>query len=240
MRQDKHRQVIPLFEVVELYHQPSGGIALFHCTAQVGKVVHDENLTAGLQRHLLDAADNRLFKVCFQQRIAVKRYPIQLFRKGIEVSVFIGIAELELFVGQLEVQIQYIVSPCDAVGYLYGKDGLAHIGIGKEAGQFPLVPETVPQRTGRGQQRCFEYSPVGSLDTHHTDTLRHTVLHLGSPCKVAMYQADIVLVLFHDIYQLRGLGLRRWEEDKDSPSSSSDNGTGFFREDSSHLSSSSR
>ena len=117
-----------------LMHQPSGGIALFHCTAQVGKVVHDENLTAGLQRHLLDAADNRLFKVCFQQRIAVKRYPIQLFRKGIEVSVFIGIAELELFVGQLEVQIQYIVSPCDAVSYLYGKDGLAHIGIGKEAG----------------------------------------------------------------------------------------------------------
>ena len=151
MRQDKHGQVIPLLEVVELYHQPSCRITLFHCTAQVGKVVHDENLTAGLQCHLLDAADNRLFKVSFQQRIAVKRYPIQLFRKGVEVSVFIGIAELELFVGQLEVQIQHIVSPCDAVGYLHGKDGLAHVGIGKQAGEFPLVPKAVPQRTGRRQ-----------------------------------------------------------------------------------------
>ena len=65
--------------------------------------------------------------------------------------MFIGIAELELFVGQLEVQIQYIVSPCDAVGYLHGKDGLAHVGIGKQAGEFPLVPKAVPQRTGRRQ-----------------------------------------------------------------------------------------
>ena len=34
-------------------------------------------------------------------------------------------------------------------------------------------------------------------------------------------------------YQLRGLGLWRWEEDMDSLSSSLDKGTGFFREDSS-------
>ena len=116
---------------------------------------------------------------------------------------------------------------------------LAHIGIRKEAGQFPLIPETVPERTGRGQQRCFEYRPVGGLDTHHADAVRHPVLYLGRPRQVAMYQTDIILVLFHDVYQLRGAGLRRWEEYKDSLSSSSDRGTGFFREDSSHLSSSS-
>ena len=59
-------------------------------------------------------------------------------------------------------------------------------------------------------------------------------------CKVALYQTDIILVLFHNAYQLRWVGLRRCEEEMDSFSSSSDNGTGFFREDSSHLSSSSR
>ena len=132
------------------------------------------------------------------------------------------------------------VSPGDTVGYLHGKNGLANIGIRKEARQFPLIPETVPQRTGRGQQRRFEYRPVGGFDTHHTDAVRNPVLHLGRPRQVAMYQTDIILVFFHDAYQLCGPGLRRWEEDKDSLSSSSDRGTGFFREDSSHLSSSSR
>ena len=42
------------------------------------------------------------------------------------------------------------------------------------------------------------------------------------------HQVDIVLILFHIIHQLRGLGLRRWEEDKDLFSSSSDNGMGIF------------
>ena len=193
-----------------------------------------------MQCHLLDAADYRLLKIGCQQGVAVQRYPVQPFGKGVEVPIFVGVAKLELLVRQLEVQIQHIVSPGDAVGYLHGKDGLAHIGIGKEAGQFPLVPKAVPQHTGCGQQRCFEYSPVGGLDTHHADTLRHTVPYLGCPREVAMYQVDIILVLFHGIYQLRGLGLRRWEEEMDAFSSSSDNGTGFFREDSSHLSSSSR
>ena len=154
--------------------------------------------------------------------------------------MFVSVSELELFIGQLKVQIHHIIGSGNAVGYLHGKDGLAHVGVGKEAGQLPLVPETVPQRTGRGQQRCFEYGAVGCLDAHHTDTLRHTAPRLGSPRKVAMYHADIILILFHGFYQLRLLGLRWCDEDMDSFSSSSDSGTGFFREDSSHLSNSSR
>ena len=78
------------------------------------------------------------------------------------------------------------------------------------------------------------------LDIHHAYTVGHTVMRLGCFCEVATYQVDIVLILFHIIHQLRGLGLRRWEEDKDLFSSSSDNGMGFFRAVSSHLSSSSR
>ena len=111
----------------------------------------------------------------------------------------------------------------------------------------PQRGRTVPPRTrncptthGRGQLRCFEYGPVGGLYAHHADIFRHTVLHLGCPCQVAMDHADIVLVLFHGFYQLRWPGLRRGGGDMDSLSSSSDRGTGFLREDSSHLSSSSR
>ena len=65
--------------------------------------------------------------------------------------MLVGIEELELLFGQFKVQIQHIVGSGDAVGYLHGKDGLAHVGIGKQAGEFPLVPKAVPQRTGRRQ-----------------------------------------------------------------------------------------
>ena len=81
--------------------------------------------------------------------------------------MFIGIAELELFVGQLEVQIQYIVSPCDAVSYLYGKDGLRpQLESDKEAGYVPLVPETRPT-TRRG---------VGNSDASSTVLLAVLIL----------------------------------------------------------------
>ena len=49
MRQNKDGQPVSLFEVVELYHQPSRRIAFLHGAAQVGKIVHNEDFTAGLQ-----------------------------------------------------------------------------------------------------------------------------------------------------------------------------------------------
>ena len=58
MRQNKDGQPVSLFEVVELYHQPSRRIAFLHGAAQVGKIVHNEDFTAGLQCHLLHAADD--------------------------------------------------------------------------------------------------------------------------------------------------------------------------------------
>ena len=64
--------------------------------------------------------------------------------------MLVGIAELELLFGQFKVQIQHIVGSGDAVGYLHGKDGLAHVGIGKQAGEFPLVPKAVHSARGVG------------------------------------------------------------------------------------------
>ena len=76
--------------------------------------------------------------------IAIKRYTVQPLGERIQIAVVVGVAELELFLGQLKIQIQHIVGLCYMVGYLYGKDGLAYIGVGKEAGQFSLIPEAVP------------------------------------------------------------------------------------------------
>ena len=59
----------------------------------------------------------------------------------------VGIAKLELFFGQFKIQIQDNVCPGNTVGYLHGKYGLTHIGVRKEAGQFALIPETLPQCT---------------------------------------------------------------------------------------------
>ena len=99
MRQNKDGQPVSLFEVVELYHHPSRRIAFLHGAAQVGKIVHNEDFTAGLQCHLLHAADDGFLEIVFQQRIRVKRYPVQPVGKGIELSVLARVAELELLFG---------------------------------------------------------------------------------------------------------------------------------------------
>lgn len=99
MRQNKDGQPVSLFEVVGLYHQPSRRIAFLHGAAQVGKIVHNEDFTAGLQCHLLHAADDGFLEIVFQQRIRVKRYPVQPVGKGIELSVLARVAELELLFG---------------------------------------------------------------------------------------------------------------------------------------------
>ena len=144
MCQDENRQLVFLLEIVELDHQPSCCISLFHGTAQIGKVVNDEYPASRLHCHLLDATDDCLLEVGIKEGITIKRYTVQPFRERIEIAVLVGIAELELFLGQLEIQVQHIVGLCYTVSYLYGKDGLAHIGVGKEAGQFPLIPEAIP------------------------------------------------------------------------------------------------
>ncbi len=136
------------FEIVQLNHQPSCGIAFLHGATQVGKIVNDENLAVGLHSHLFNAAYDSFLKVGIQKLVAVNRHPIEFVGKGVELSMLVGIAELELLFGQFKVQIQHIVGSGDAVGYLHGKDGLAHVGIGKQAGEFPLVPKSCPTAHG--------------------------------------------------------------------------------------------
>ena len=96
MRQHKDRQLVSIFEIIEVYHQPSCRIAFFHGTAQVSKIINNEYPTGGLLCNLLYTADNGFLKVGIQQGIAVKRYTIQLLGKGVEVAMLVGITELEL------------------------------------------------------------------------------------------------------------------------------------------------
>ena len=125
-------------------HQSSCCISLFHGTTQIGKVVNDEYPASCLQCHLLDTPDDCLLEVGIKEGIAIKGYTVQPFGERIQIAVVVGVAELKLLLGQLEIQVQHIVGLCYMVGYLYGKNGLAYIGVGKEAGQYPLIPETIP------------------------------------------------------------------------------------------------
>ena len=115
----------------------------------------------------------------------------QLQKKGTPtmggVIILLAILIPVLLFGQLEVKVQHIVGSGDAVSYLHGKDGLAHVGVGKQAGKLTLVPKAVPQRTGCRQQRCFKYGLVCRLDVHHAYTAGHAVLRLGCFCEVATY-----------------------------------------------------
>ncbi|EEB23632.1 hypothetical protein BACDOR_04085 [Phocaeicola dorei DSM 17855] len=103
MCQDEEGQPVFLLEIVELDHQPSCRIPLFHGTAQIGKVINDEYPASCLQCHLLDATDDCLLEVGIKEGITIKGYTVQPFGEGIQIAVLVGIAELELFLGQLEI-----------------------------------------------------------------------------------------------------------------------------------------
>ena len=103
MCQDEEGQPVFLLEIVELDHQPSCRIPLFHGTAQIGKVINDEYPASCLQCHLLDATDDCLLEVGIKEAITIKGYTVQPFGEGIQIAVLVGIAELELFLGQLEI-----------------------------------------------------------------------------------------------------------------------------------------
>ena len=60
----------------------------------------------------------------------------------------IGIAQLELLFGEFTINIQDRFGSGDLVSYLDGEDGLPDVGISKEAGDFPLIPEGHEQVPG--------------------------------------------------------------------------------------------
>ena len=80
-------------------YQPSCSIPLFHGTAQIGKVVNNEYPASRLQCHLLDASDDCLLEVGIKEGIAIERYTVQPFGKGVQIAMVAGVTELELFFG---------------------------------------------------------------------------------------------------------------------------------------------
>ena len=62
----------------------------------------------------------------------------------------IGIAQLELLFGEFTINIQDRFGSGDLVSYLDGEDGLPDVGISKESGDFPLIPEGHEQVPGDG------------------------------------------------------------------------------------------
>ena len=60
-------------------------------------------------RDRFNAAYDSFLKVGIQKLVAVNRHPIEFVGKGVELSMLVGIAELELLFGQFKVQIQHIV-----------------------------------------------------------------------------------------------------------------------------------
>ena len=66
----------------------------------------------------------------------------EAWREDVRLGTVVGgIAELELFVGELAVDVEDAVLPGYFVGHLDGKDGFAQVGVGEKAADFSFIPE---------------------------------------------------------------------------------------------------
>ena len=85
------------------------------------------------------------------------------------VGLGIAVAELELFVRELAVNVDDFVFEGYFVGHLDGEDGFAEVGVGKEAADFSFVPEFEVELLGVRTLGGVFYGLVGRLEGEHAD-----------------------------------------------------------------------
>ena len=167
---DEDGPAVLLFELHEFHHEEARVHAFVAAVAQVGQVVDDQDVAVELEGGFLDVGQDAVFVV-----FEVEPHGIDL---GAEEAVgeteeaagdVVGVAQLELFLGELAVEVEDAVVTGNLVGDLDRVDTLSQVGIGKEAADLALVPELLEQGHRVGLLGGVEEGVVGRLDGDHAD-----------------------------------------------------------------------
>ena len=128
----------------EVLHEGAGIGAFVHVVAEIADVVHHDNVAVVGQGRLLD-----VFQDDFLIVLGDHGHGVYLgTEEGVGEFVAlpgdgVGVAELELLVGHLAVDVEDAVPDGDVGGHLNGEDGFSEVGVGKEAADFLFEPEFV-------------------------------------------------------------------------------------------------
>ena len=139
---DKEVPVVLDLEHLELLHEGAGIGAFLHIVAEVADVVDHDGVALQLDGRFLDVLQHEVFGPLGHGEHGVNLGAEEAWREDVCLGAVVGgIAELELFVGELAVDVKDAVLPGDFVGHLDGKDGFAQVGVGEKAADFSFIPE---------------------------------------------------------------------------------------------------
>lgn len=173
MGDDQERPAVLLLEVHQFHHKDAGIHAFVGRVAQVGQVVYDGDLALEFVLCLLDVREDFFFVVLDIERHRVDLCAEQSVRKWVkQAGVGVGVAHLELLVGEFAVHKEDILRYGDFFGHLDGIDGFAQVGVGEEAADFAFVPEFVVERVGIRPLAGVGEGAIGGLDGEHSDIVR--------------------------------------------------------------------
>lgn len=97
---------------------------------------------AHLKGCFLDVRQDLVFPVFEFHPSGNERSPEEIVGEAVELAGFlVGVAVLKLLGREFGVEVKNAVPFGNLFGYLDGEEGFAEVGIGKEAGDFALVPE---------------------------------------------------------------------------------------------------
>ena len=159
-------QVVLRFEGFEVLHEAEGDGGVFGTAAQAGDVVDNEDGGFDEVDLVFDAVEE---EIVVDAGVSGEVDAVIGVEFGAEEAVvkvvaalLVGVALVKLAGAELEVDIEDVglrgveregadgPAAGDAVGDLYGEDGFADVGIGKEDAKFALVPERAEEHFGFG------------------------------------------------------------------------------------------
>lgn len=131
-----------LLEAQELHHEGAGVLAFLGIVTENAQVVNDDDGGAHLKGCFLDVRQDLVFPVFEFHPSGNERSPEEIVGEAVELAGFlVGVAVLKLLGREFGVEVKNAVPFGNLFGYLDGEEGFAEVGIGKEAGDFALVPE---------------------------------------------------------------------------------------------------
>ena len=165
---DEKVPVVLVLELLELLHERSGIHALLHIGEEVADVVHHDGVALQLDGGLLDVLEHEVVGFLGHCEHGVDFGPEEAGRETVGLGAVLGgVTELELLVGEFAVDVEDAPAAGNLVGHLDGQDGLAQVGVGKEAADFAFVPEGEVERFRVRALAGVLNGLVGRLDQEH-------------------------------------------------------------------------
>ena len=173
MGDDQERPAILLLEIHQLHHKDAGVHTFVGAVAEVCEVVDDGDLAPEFLHGFDDVCEDLLFVVLDVKGHRVDLGAVQAFREGVQLAGdIVGVAHLELLVGELAVHEKDILRQGNLLGHLDSVDGFAQVGVGEEAADLAFVPQLAVEGVGIGAFAGVGEGAVGGLDGEHTDIVR--------------------------------------------------------------------